>query len=466
MKKILNWVMAATLVCGASVLTSCSNDTSDNPAQEQAKKNRKEFIEHTRAVMKDLAENLNFSTWNSVNAFNMNLNEYVILNDDFDKTLSRTFGMEIQKSIMPLPAEVAEKYSEKYMATVNLADFDYIFTATETGFDVTPNSEDGLVMELTHTGRPEYSVRIDLKGSGEEYAQYSRAFSNDSVAVIVKFPEHYDFTLSTIQDGAWVPGITASCHLTVVHGQYEDGNLPADATSILQDGWNLKGTVKTSIPGDATELIFNIGQDPTTHQSGLTFDFTHNGQKRVALRAVGTNTNGKTDLSFLTNSSSILSVIGAVLQGNSVDELTLTLNDDLTTTMKVSDCLKVMQIETEMNKARRNYADQQTMSGYADEMNKYITFSMSCKGVNQEIPMRIATAKVGVDWWVMPALNFADENGYTPLTELLDKESLEYGINIIDHAAEPMQQSIIVVRQLLQYVQGLVNGFQQTQTAE
>ena len=286
------------------------------------------------------------------------------------------------------------------------------------------------------------------------------------MAVIVKIPAHYDFTLSTKQDGEWVAGMTASTDLTVAHGQYDDANLPADAASILLDAWNLKGTVKTSIPGDATELEFNIGQDPTTHKSGLTFDFAHNGQKRVALRAEGTNTNGQTDLSFLTNSSSILSVIGAVLQGNSIDDLTLTLNDDLTTTMKVSDCLKVMQIETEMNKARRNYADQQTMSGYADEMNKYITFAMTCKGVNQEIPMRIATAKVGVDWWVMPALNFADENGYTPLTDLLDKESLEYGINIIDHAAEPMQQSIIVVRQLAQALQKLQSVFLQTKPAK
>ena len=43
MRKIFNWMLAATLVCGASVMTSCTSDTSDNPAQEQAKKNRKEF---------------------------------------------------------------------------------------------------------------------------------------------------------------------------------------------------------------------------------------------------------------------------------------------------------------------------------------------------------------------------------------------------------------------------------------
>jgi hypothetical protein len=55
-----------------------------------------------------------------------------------------------------------------------------------------------------------------------------------------------------------------------------------------------------------------------------------------------------------------------------------------------------------------------------------------------------------VDYWAVPALNFADENGFVPLTELLDKESMEYGINIVDHAILPMKESIVVIRQLTQ----------------
>ena len=31
MKKIINWMLAAIMICGASVFTSCTNDTSDNP---------------------------------------------------------------------------------------------------------------------------------------------------------------------------------------------------------------------------------------------------------------------------------------------------------------------------------------------------------------------------------------------------------------------------------------------------
>ena len=457
MKKIFQWAMAAALICGASVFTSCTNDTSDNPT-EQAKKNRKEFIAHTRQNLKTVAENLNFSTWNSVNWFNTYINQYVLLNDDFDKTISRTFGQEIQKSMRVLPAEAVEKTGRKYGAAVNLADFDYIFTATQTGFDVTPNTEDGLIVEITNPYQPEQSVRIGIKGSGEEYEQFNQRMSNDSVAVMVKIPAHYDFTFSTKQGDAWVSNMTASMDLTIIKGEYDDPLKPETA-NILKDAWNLKGTIKTSIPGDATEMVFNIGQDPTTKKGGLTLDYTHNGVKTIGLTAEMSNMNGLTDLSQLTTSNSIMDIMQAVLLGNSLDNLQITLLDDLTTTVKVTDCQKALVLQSEMAKARRSYADQQTIEGYVSQLNQLISGSMTCKGVNQTIPMRLATTKIGVDWWAAPALNFADENGYVPLTEMLDKESLEYGINIIDHAAEPMQQSVVVVRQLMQALQKLQNAF-------
>jgi hypothetical protein len=75
--------------------------------------------------------------------------------------------------------------------------------------------------------------------------------------------------------------------------------------------------------------------------------------------------------------------------------------------------------------------------------------------------MKLVTTKFGVDYWTMPAFNFADENGYVSLADLLDAEAVTYGINIIDHAAEPMQQSVIVVRQLMQYLQTIIGTMQQ-----
>lgn len=55
-------MLAAILVfCGASVFTSCSSDD-DDKEQTEAEKNRDKFIEHTRSVVKNLAENLNFES--------------------------------------------------------------------------------------------------------------------------------------------------------------------------------------------------------------------------------------------------------------------------------------------------------------------------------------------------------------------------------------------------------------------
>jgi len=92
-----------------------------------------------------------------------------------------------------------------------------------------------------------------------------------------------------------------------------------------------------------------------------------------------------------------------------------------------------------------------------------VSASMSCKGLNQQIPMRIQTTKIGVDYWAVPALNFADENGYVALTDMLDKESIEYMVNIADHAAVPMYQSIIVVTQLVRYMKSLTNTVKEQQ---
>ena len=105
MKKMMHWVLAATLVCGASVFTSCSSDNSDNAGSiEQAKKDRKEFVAHTRATLKDLAENMNFSSWNAANTMNQYFNQYVLNNPEFEKAVLNAFMQKVMTSVKPVEA--------------------------------------------------------------------------------------------------------------------------------------------------------------------------------------------------------------------------------------------------------------------------------------------------------------------------------------------------------------------------
>ena len=76
MKKMMNWVLAATMICGATTFTSCS--VNDDNSSKTANENRKEFIKHTRENLKDIAQNLNFASWDVANRINQEFNTTVL----------------------------------------------------------------------------------------------------------------------------------------------------------------------------------------------------------------------------------------------------------------------------------------------------------------------------------------------------------------------------------------------------
>ena len=480
MKKMMNWVLAATLVCGASVFTSCSNDNSDNAGSiEQAKKDRKEFVAHTRAKLKDLAENLNFSSWNAANTLNQYFNQYVLNNPGFEKAVLATFMQKTQQSIKPVEegSELAEMGYYSY-GTVDLTDFNYRFTmnANNDGFDVEAADDFEVILNAWNPTTQQVEAglyRLTLKSGGSTTYKFEHAMSQQpGMALVVLIPSEFQFSIADRLSGQWHDGLSGSFKNQV---SVADGH---EYAQLDRDTWTVAGTITSDFAGvtalgakaDQTTLDFSVVSDKVNNKGDVALSWSQNGRKMLdlALKESGDGTGGiyRLDLSQFTSSASILDVIGAIMTSRTLDEGKLTLLDDLTTTVSISDMQEALQVAREAATARRNYADQKTIDQYTQKLNELVKCEMTCKGVNQEISMRLMTTKFGVDWWSMPSFNFADENGYVAFTELLDPESVQYGINIIDHAAEPMQQSAIVVRQLLQYVQGLVSGFQQSQPAE
>ena len=57
------------------------------------------------------------------------------------------------------------------------------------------------------------------------------------------------------------------------------------------------------------------------------------------------------------------------------------------------------------------------------------------------------------------------EESFVALTDMLDKESIEYAFNIIDHGVEPVKNSIVVARQLMQAIQKLQTAFYDSKAA-
>ena len=473
MKKMMNWVIVATLVCGTGVVTSCTTDSSDNPSEEQAKSNRKEFIQHTRATLKDLAENLNFRSWDAANELNIYFNQYVLNNPGFEKAVLATFMQKTQQSIKPVEegSELAEMGYYSY-GTVDLTDFNYRFTmnANNDGFDVEPADDFEVVLNGWNPATQQLGYglyKLTLQSGGDKSFKFVHASRQQlGTAFVIVLPSEFQFAISANFNGQWKEHFSGSFknQISVAEGH--------EYAQLNRDNLSISGTLRSCHPAvtelnlkaDETKLDFSIVSD-NVNKSGIVLSWSQNDRKMVdlELKDSGDGIGKIIDMSQFTSSSSILDVIGAIMTSRTLDEGKLTLLDDLTTTISISDMQGALQVAREGAAARRNYADQKTIDQYTQRLNELVKGEITCKGVNQEIPMRLMTTKFGVDYWTMPAFNFADENGYVSLVDLLDAESVQYSINIIDHAAGPMQQSIIVVRQLLQYLQGLVSGFQQPQ---
>ena len=375
---------------------------------------------------------------------------------------------------MEVGSELAAMGYKQY-ATIDLTKFNYRFTMKEdgSGFDVeeaddfemiingpiAPEPRPGETEKPDMPERPESAQKgydkLTLKAGGDTYLQIAKQLGTDELAVVILVPSTFEFliTINNPEGDSF---------------NYFSGSFKNDIKKIgtsdyinpLTDALNITGIIKASIPehpdgihpADAADLNFTFAQDPVTNQVGTYLSFGHNGKDMIGLWTMLEYTDKEIDLSKYTGSGTILDLLVALMGGSNLDA-TFSLNGDLTTEISVSDCGKVMQLQKEMAHARRSYADQATIEGYTQQLNELVSAKMTCDGVNQEIPMKLQTEKFGVDYWAMPAFNFADEQGYVPFTQLLDKESVEYAINIVDHAAEPMAGAIVTVRQLMQFVQ-------------
>jgi hypothetical protein len=280
--------------------------------------------------------------------------------------------------------------------------------------------------------------------------------SSDACFVII-IPSDYEFTLSANVSDAWIDAISGLIHF----------QLPVGATD-LSKGWMVDATFGSPILSllleeeDETQLKLSAAVDKVKGEKDASLSLVKDDVPvfEVTLDDFSDYIGGifpNFDFSEFTSSSSILDLIAALFNSSDLKEAKVTLFNDLTTTINVSNMPKALQAVHKSAKARQNNADQQTIDKYTQQLNELVTLNMTSKSLGQTIPMRMETVKLGNDWLSLPSLKFADEDTYVPLTQLMDQESLQNGLDAIDHAVAPMQQSIVVTRQLVQLISSFAN---------
>ena len=171
-------MLAAILICGATTFTSCS--VNDDNSSKAGNENRKEFIKHTRENLKDIAENLNFSSWEVANVINQGFNTSVLNNPEFEKAIIPMFTQKVRETIQPVEegSELAEMGYKQY-ATIDLTEFNYRFTMKEdgSGFDVEEADDFEMITNAVHRDTPKTIVgknKLTLQASGDTYKQLAK----------------------------------------------------------------------------------------------------------------------------------------------------------------------------------------------------------------------------------------------------------------------------------------------------
>ena len=177
--------------------------------------------------------------------------------------------------------------------------------------------------------------KLTLEASGDTYKQLAKRLGNEELAVVVLVPSDFEFSIAGKIPTGWDEGFKGAFKNNVtMSGESEFMNPKTDAigiTGVLTTG--LPDTPDGKYRADATDLYFDIANDPVANETGMKFSFGHNDKSMIELEATGKYTDKEidlTDFSQFTTSGRILDVLVALMSGGSL-EGTLTLNDDLLT---------------------------------------------------------------------------------------------------------------------------------------
>ena len=247
-------------------------------------------MEHTRATMKVLAENLNFTSWNAANNLNLNFNQSVLNNPEFEKAVLNAFMQKVKQGIKPVEegSELATMGYKMY-GTVDFTDFNYRFTmnAEETGFDVEEAEEFEVIVKGFNPVTQQYiphGLRLTLKAGGDTIIKFLHTSTQqEGLAIVFLIPSEFQFAIANKSTGSWENSFT---------GSFKNQATPPAGSEYAQLGrsnFSVNGTVNSRLnkmmtpTDDESSLTFSIANDRVNHTGDYAFGWSQNGRKMLDL---------------------------------------------------------------------------------------------------------------------------------------------------------------------------------------
>ncbi len=424
--------------------------------------------QHVREQMKTIAENLDLSTFSIVAQSLKQFNNDVLLSDQYMQQLKTLL---IQMILKFMPQEAPEALAAQGIKQIIPADFSVLdgtlaINNIEKTMGFVPGTE-GLNIQYTkELSGQTVTNALKFKGSGDKYQfiiplPERLTISGQSLdipegtAIILSLPTQFDATFNTNAFGGTETKLFAASFTL---------NIQSESPYIagLKNPFTFTGTVDANMPSQTGQpttkkLSFSTSIDPTKHTSSSSFQFKK-GDLSVADFKISGNLNPEAKTSTFNFATFDLQNHLTEMLTNSTMSTELSLMGDLGVSINILDGLEATRYTVNSNRARHD-KDKAQLEEIAKKLNEVVNGKFTCKGAGIiDAPIKFQPEQFGVDLVNMPAIDLDGNGTYTPLTQLYDKQTIIYGVNISRHATEPMIDGIKITRQLLKFVQGVIGS--------
>ena len=444
MKKLTLWVMAAILSCSPVVFTSCSSEDNpvENPSKEEKNADRVAFQKILSDRLARAAQDIRFE---SAMVSAQSLSDF--LNALDENALKDQIGTFLQKvaqggknvemsSLSDQDRQAVEKCLKDrfHMTDEELASVSFfiqldayktlnsLHLTFENGVCNSSDDTEGFTVEIVKSATERSTFQILFGEDAEDGLCFFPTSRGGVVPVAIQLPKSFNISLTTAKGNVMGGVINLSSKAS------------SSYVSIKSDDWSI-GTMLTGMANGRSESIAARLGHGTVGKYEAEATIGINDKTMIALEARGLKpeyTNEYIDSDELKQLREMGPFFAAgyevvkALKGKTLDELTITLEDDLVISGSIDDVAKSLLA---LGHIRQLYGSQpgfEAIDAYTQELNKNVHFTVYQKSTNILAQGSLLTIQKGSKGEYQPALalTFKGETKAQTMYENMSEEDL------------------------------------------
>ena len=434
MKRIINWVLFASLFLGLTMQMSCSSNDDDDPINEEARKERDELITHVENDVRILDENLDFQLFDMMTQIQSQLLTYIGKDPHFSTNLKKVCALlAVRNAIQnarPVESgsELAAMGYQAYIP-VDIMSFGVRVIFDENGkYTMRPAEGLEFVFPATVEGYGQTLYKIALRNEGEWYESVSPAKMNGAtgMACVNRIPRKMSLRMTGLFNDEEVTlcnGVISTMLEKTPESQYvttdsSAGTLLNILTSFTQKGMEmLNGVAVVTLPEQKAfidNIIDNINTSSSTWQDADAY--AH---------------------------------LGTIFKEGRAD-IVLKFIDDLTLSGSIENSEQFFKALNNLSKNKEvGKVSSEEYDSYVKELNEASYFSLACPTNAKPLPQKLQAQQKDAQYILTPAVQFPDKQEYVPLNTLVTDETNQRFEKMYEKSTSFLTRTLDVEMQLV-----------------